>query len=590
MMEEIKMTIIQQKGIRKTVVAVLFMFLSLSILTISGCGSGGTPSVTTSTTGTVTGYVYVPVGNARIAAMRTAAAAPAGYKPLANATVTVVGSTLSDTTDGTGKYEIASVPAGAKQLTISASGYATTTIDVTVTAGATTTVGGDSGSQIYTAQKGTIRVTWTPVDLAVDSVTIDGETTGFTTTPATLENVSAATHTIVITKTGYTVTPTSQAPLVSDSATAEISFTLTSNAPTITNFTPTSGAVGASVTITGTNFGATQGTSSVKFNNVSATCGSWSATSLTCAVPTGATTGTISVTTSEGTATSSSSFSVTVVSKVVFNTKPATGNRRIVTINSDGTGRTDLTDGTYDDFAPAWSPDSAKIAFCSLRSGDVDKSLYIMNADGSSVTKIKEITGERCDEVDWSPDGTMLAYATAIGPLSPTYKAYKINVDGTGLVNLGEGYYLVWNADGSKIFMTAPADSYKLTSINPDGTGAAALTLFGYSPHEISPDGTMMLFGGDVPATEIVGGGTGTVSGLFHGNANGSGSYTLIFENVTSPQELYCDLGCSWSQDGTKIVYDKYLSGTGMGIYIANLDGSGTTLLSTEAVAPDWNK
>ncbi|MGD0941904.1 MAG: IPT/TIG domain-containing protein, partial [Terracidiphilus sp.] len=36
--------------------------------------------------------------------------------------------------------------------------------------------------------------------------------------------------------------------------------------PTITSLTPNSGAVGASVTIAGTNFGSTQGTSTVKFN------------------------------------------------------------------------------------------------------------------------------------------------------------------------------------------------------------------------------------------------------------------------------------------------------------------------------------
>ena len=97
-----------------------------------------------------------------------------------------------------------------------------------------------------------------------------------------------------------------------------------------------------------------------------------------------------------------------------------------------------------------------------------------------------------------------------------------------------------------------------------------------------------MLFGGDVPATEIVSGGTGIKSGLFLGNSNGSGSYTIIFENVNSPQELYCDIGCSWSPDGMKIVYDKYLSGSGMNIYIANLDGSGETLLVKDARDPDW--
>src|ERR1700735_3704843 len=67
-------------------------------------------------------------------------------------------------------------------------------------------------------------------------------------------------------------------------------------APSITSLSPTSGAVGSSVTITGTNFGSTQGTSTVKFHGTTATTiGSWSATSIVATVPTGATTGNVVV-------------------------------------------------------------------------------------------------------------------------------------------------------------------------------------------------------------------------------------------------------------------------------------------------------
>src|SRR5208283_2279228 len=67
-------------------------------------------------------------------------------------------------------------------------------------------------------------------------------------------------------------------------------------APSITNVNPSSGAVGTSVTITGTNFGATQGTSTVKFNGTAGTPTSWSATSIVVPVPSGATTGNVIVT------------------------------------------------------------------------------------------------------------------------------------------------------------------------------------------------------------------------------------------------------------------------------------------------------
>lgn len=83
-----------------------------------------------------------------------------------------------------------------------------------------------------------------------------------------------------------------------------------SNAPTITSFTPSSGQAGDAVTITGTNLGSTQGTSVVKFNGTTATCSSWSATSLTCTVPSSTTTGKITVTTDNGTATSSNDFTI----------------------------------------------------------------------------------------------------------------------------------------------------------------------------------------------------------------------------------------------------------------------------------------
>ena len=81
--------------------------------------------------------------------------------------------------------------------------------------------------------------------------------------------------------------------------------------PSITSLSQTSGPAGTSITITGTNFGATQGTSTVKFNGTTAAAASaWSATSITVSVPAGATTGNVVVTVL-GTASNGSAFTVT---------------------------------------------------------------------------------------------------------------------------------------------------------------------------------------------------------------------------------------------------------------------------------------
>src|SRR5216683_7914026 len=81
--------------------------------------------------------------------------------------------------------------------------------------------------------------------------------------------------------------------------------------PSITSLNPTSGLVGTSVTIAGANFGATQGTSTVKFNGTTATPTNWSATSIVVQVPAGATSGTVVVTVG-GVASNGVSFTVTV--------------------------------------------------------------------------------------------------------------------------------------------------------------------------------------------------------------------------------------------------------------------------------------
>jgi hypothetical protein len=64
---------------------------------------------------------------------------------------------------------------------------------------------------------------------------------------------------------------------------------------TITSLNPTSGLVGALVTITGANFGANKGTSTVTFNGTTANPKSWSDTSIVVPVPAGASTGVVVV-------------------------------------------------------------------------------------------------------------------------------------------------------------------------------------------------------------------------------------------------------------------------------------------------------
>ncbi|HYY73009.1 MAG TPA: IPT/TIG domain-containing protein [Candidatus Bathyarchaeia archaeon] len=73
-------------------------------------------------------------------------------------------------------------------------------------------------------------------------------------------------------------------------------MTFTVSSPSISSLSLSQGPVGAAITITGTNFGATQGTSTVTFNGTQATASSWSSSSINVAVPSGATSGNVVVT------------------------------------------------------------------------------------------------------------------------------------------------------------------------------------------------------------------------------------------------------------------------------------------------------
>jgi IPT/TIG domain len=131
----------------------------------------------------------------------------------------------------------------------------------------------------------------------------------FNGTPAVLFTVDSNVQITAIVPVGATDGPIA----VTDSegtATSAASFDVTpSPVPTITSFTPTTGAVGTSVVITGTGL---LGATSVTFGGTAATTFTVdSDTQITATVPAGATTGPIVITTPGGTVTSPTVFTVT---------------------------------------------------------------------------------------------------------------------------------------------------------------------------------------------------------------------------------------------------------------------------------------
>lgn len=168
-------------------------------------------------------------------------------------------------------------------------------------------VGGRSPASGYTGA--TVTVTGTGFDPASTTVTFPKAGGGtVASTPAALAYGSftvqvpanATTGPITVTTPGGTAT--------------SAAFSVV---PYLSSASPVAGGSGVPVTLTGTGFGATQGTSTVTFNGLAATVSSWSNTSIAATVPAGATSGNVVVTTPGGSS-NGVGFVVNFVSHNIF--------------------------------------------------------------------------------------------------------------------------------------------------------------------------------------------------------------------------------------------------------------------------------
>src|SRR2546430_7487568 len=162
------------------------------------------------------------------------------------------------------------------------------------------------------------------------SVTITGANFGMTQGTSTVTfNGTAATPTSwaatsIVVPVAAGATTGNVVVTVGGVASNGVSFTVTVPPPSITGLNPTSGVLGTSVTITGANFGASQGTSTVTFNGIGATPTSWSVTNIVVPVPAGATTGNLVVTVG-GVASNGVSFTVTTPGPSITGLNPTSG-------------------------------------------------------------------------------------------------------------------------------------------------------------------------------------------------------------------------------------------------------------------------
>jgi len=179
------------------------------------------------------------------------------------------------------------------------------------------------------------------------------------------------------------------------------------------------------------------------------------------------------------------------------------GRSEIFTINPDGSGKKQLTQGKDGTGAsmPSWSPTGKKIAFVISRESPRGPAIYSMGEDGTN----PQFVAEGIDP-QWSPDGSRLVFCRGSKGNPTLSSVWVANSDGSEAVAITDDSSVPltpkWTKDGKIVFASNRNDRWAIYRMNSDGSGLESLL---YSKDSdfmwptISPDGEQLV----VVATQL---------------------------------------------------------------------------------------
>ncbi len=212
---------------------------------------------------------------------------------------------------------------------------------------------------------------------------------------------------------------------------------------------------------------------------------------------------------------------------------------RVWVVNTDGTGKREITPPNLDGYAPSWSPDGSTLVFQG-RDANVYNSrevgqLYLADVATGTLTRLTDLdpiqAGNWLVQAEISPDGSSVLFHLPNDSLSWDLWTVPIT-GGTPTLLRRDAGFGSYGPKGKIVFLDHPNDftgdfTGTIWLMDADGRNARMLTQGStYGWPEISPDGTRVAYDniGTVYVIEIATGQTAAV---------GSGTQPAWFDNDT---------------------------------------------------------
>jgi len=246
--------------------------------------------------------------------------------------------------------------------------------------------------------------------------------------------------------------------------------------------------------------------------------------------------------------------------------------RKVFTIEPDGSSAIQLTTGSSTELDAAWAPDGKRVLFSSDAETADNFAVYIMNADGTGVTRLTSPSPSQYD-LQAMALGKGIVFSRSEGVTS---SLWMIDADGANLTRLTTG-----PSDNAP----APSPSGKLVAFMRnfdiyvvDVETRAVTNLTASAAPEISPSWSPN--GKQIAYARYVEGSYD----IFVMNADGTQATRLtdVFGNETNPR---------WSPDGKRIVFTaNYTSDSS--VWLISADGTGRNAVANtpgvDNIATAW--